>query len=428
MPDMCIESLHIKNVRLFNEVDIQFNRKFNFLAGPNGCGKTSALACISHCFDKKGINYSRFGEDSELWTDIITDKQKMRTGYGKGLLYSVEFDNYRNLIKIDAAKPENRLPDGNNRLIVNPGQTKQIVKTFPYFAGARRDIKYVPITGVVSENITSKAFNMYLKNMTKSIFGDWQPNVKQWIVNRYFMADKDWAAQEKKNWEHLIGNLPKISPFDSDFSYVETRANFEPVFSLYGKKCYLEELSAGYQAVLSLIVGIFEWIEAIMEGESRLAVNARGTVLIDEPDIHLHPEWQFTLRQGLISLFPNLQFIVTTHSPHFLASAGPGEVIIMPKAYTEEKYTLVPRKKAFSGWNTEQILTEIMGVESLEKTEYAKLYDSATEAYTGKNIKKLKEIIASLEAICHPDDPAVAALKTRLAALIVSRSEGGTKQ
>jgi ABC-type multidrug transport system ATPase subunit len=428
MPDMCIEALHIKNVRLFNEVDIQFNHKFNFLAGPNGCGKTSVLACIAHCFDSGGINYSRFGEDSELWADIITEEQKIRTGYGKGLLYSVEFDKYRNAIRVEADKPENRLPDETDRIAVYPGQIKQIVKTFPYFAGAQRDIKYAPIKGVISESITSKTFNTYLKNMTRSIFGDWQPNVKQWIVNRYFMADKDWAAQEKKNWEHLIGNLPKISPFDSDFSYIETKANFEPVFSLYGKKCYLEELSAGYQAVLSLIVGILSWIETIMEDENRLAVNARGTVLIDEPDIHLHPEWQFTLRQGLISLFPNLQFIVTTHSPHFLASAGPDEVIIMPKAYTGEKYTLVPREKEFSGWNTEQILTEIMGVESLEKTEYAKLYENATEAYTSKNIEKLKDSIISLETICHPDDPAVTALKTRLAALIVSRTKGGTEQ
>jgi hypothetical protein len=44
--------------------------------------------------------------------------------------------------------------------------------------------------------------------------------------------------------------------------------------------------------------------------------------LIDEVDIHLHPTWQRNLPQRLRELFPNIQFIVTTHSPFIAAGAG----------------------------------------------------------------------------------------------------------
>ena len=45
-------------------------------------------------------------------------------------------------------------------------------------------------------------------------------NVKQWFINRYFYIDKDWADEEKINWDTLLENLPKIAPKGSDFEYL----------------------------------------------------------------------------------------------------------------------------------------------------------------------------------------------------------------
>ncbi|MGR6008126.1 AAA family ATPase, partial [Bacillus cereus] len=46
--------------------------------------------------------------------------------------------------------------------------------------------------------------------------------------------------------------------------------------------------------------------------------EAIGTVIIDELDVHLHPEWQLTISDSLRRMFPKLQFIITTHSPTLL--------------------------------------------------------------------------------------------------------------
>jgi predicted ATPase len=418
MSDIYIEALHVKNVRLFSELNITFNQRFNFLAGPNGCGKTSVLACISHCFQTSGFEYSRYGKDSEFWVDITKREVNYRVGLSKGAMNENEY-------RMQAIKQWIAPPVLQGRTSLTVLDIKNQLKFSPLFIGARRNISYQQIQGVQREKPFEESLNEYLSNNIRSLYGEWQTNIKQWIINRYFMIDKEWAWQEKQNWEHFTSQLPQIAPFNSNFSYVKTGRDFEPVFSVYGKDCYLEELSAGYQAILSLIIDIFAWIEGAMEGDERIAKNAKGTVLIDEPDVHLHPEWQLTLRNGLSNLFPNLQFIVTTHSPHLLASADAREVIIMPKAYTEDIYNLVPREESFSGWGTDDILREIMGVESLDNRCRSKLVRKALFAVENKSITELKTVIDELKQICHPNDTIVTELTLQLASLQALHEGGG---
>jgi energy-coupling factor transporter ATP-binding protein EcfA2 len=416
MAGIYLESFHVKNIRLFPEVNISFNRRFNILAGPNGCGKTSVLACISHCFDTLNLIYSRFGECSELWVNVILDENIIRVGLGYNEVVSI---NYRSYGSKDIIAPPP--PAGSNFVSISPGDFKIKYKICPLFIGSQRTITYKKITGLVPEKNQSEAFGEYANNSTKSIYGEWHTDIKQWIVNRDFMTAKDWAVQEKKNWTQFIDNLPRIAPFDSQFSYITTERDLEPKFSLYGKECYLEELSAGYQAVLSIIISIISWIEGTREGEQRDIKNAVGVVCIDEPDIHLHPEWQLTLREGLLSIFPNLQFIVTTHSPHLLASAGLDEIIRMPASYTDDIYNLTPDEKAYSGWTTDEILTDVMSVDSLENKDYERLVKEALRKYDEKDIQGLEKCIVDLRRITHPNNEIITVLQTRLASLMVTQ-------
>lgn len=84
-------------------------------------------------------------------------------------------------------------------------------------------------------------------------------------------------------------------------------------------------LSQGYQAVISLVADIIGnvWLEA---GEQVELDDMEGIVLVDEIDLHLHPTWQTEIVAGLRRTFPNMQFIVTTHSPLVLAGCRSEEV------------------------------------------------------------------------------------------------------
>ncbi|MVW87846.1 hypothetical protein EI969_18175 [Pseudomonas sp. PB101] len=417
MQNSYIESLHVMNVRQFGELNVKFNDGFNFISGPNGCGKTSILACISHCFSPNNFEYSRFKGDAEFWTDFTSGHEKFRVGFSVG---AFQGEVYRS----SALRGWNPPPSGDGRKSLEVHNYRERSSNFcPLFLGANRSIKYKQISGMQREPEMAQKLDAYSKSSTRSLHGEHQQDIKQWFVNRYFMIEKEWATEERTNWEHMVSSLPKLGPFDSKFSYVKIGKDMEPIFSIYGEECYLEELSSGFQAVLSIIASIFEWVEGSRpDGERQVAI-ASGTVLIDELDLHLHPEWQFTLRDGLKSIFPNMQFIVTTHSPHLLASAQQGEVIVMPKISGRESYNLEASSKAFSGWNTDQILSEVMGVESLENKLYERLISKAFDLVEVGAIQELEVVVDELMSVSHPSDAIVTVLQAKLAALVAMNND-----
>jgi len=66
-------------------------------------------------------------------------------------------------------------------------------------------------------------------------------------------------------------------------------------------------------------------------GHYRDPLSARGLLLIDEIDLHLHPTWQRKLREFIDDKFPNLQIIGTTHSPLTAQQTGEGELYFLQR-------------------------------------------------------------------------------------------------
>lgn len=409
MANYIINSFYAENFRQFSKISVKFNKNFNFLTGPNGCGKSSVLTGIHHCIHND-YRASRLNEESTFFLEAIMNSDVIFFGLGRGSF--AKNNSYRHISVQNWLRP-NILPNSqkNNLKILLPYENKgQLV---PLFIGTKRYIDYVEISGATREEEQQQAIEQYQRKNLDSK----NSNVKQWFINRYFYIDKDWAFEEKTNWDILINNLPRIAPTGSDFQYLRTERNLEPIFRLYGQECYLEELSAGFQAIFSVIANIIEWVEKINPQGSRNIQEAKGTVLIDELDLHLHPEWQFNIRDGLEALFPNLQFIVTTHSPHLLASAKEGEVIIMNREIGKTEYHFEPSNKRYSGWNTDQILEDVMGVKSLKSKDYERLIDEAFDAYELKDKTMLLSVMEQLKSITHSDDTIVQVLEMKMASL-----------
>lgn len=405
---MYIERLHASDFRLFKQLDIKLNPGFNFIVGSNSSGKTSILRCISMCTYFDSYADTRFKIDTEFWIDFKHNDVNHRTGLGKGWINNE--NDYRQGANLrDWFRP----PTEGKNLILIYELEKKLNSFCPLFIGAYRKLDYSSLVGMTKEPDLNIARRQYRQNSYNYLLNTVTPNVKQWMINRYFILDKDWAIYEKKNWDWLIENMSSLGPNGSNLEFLHIQRELEPKFKVFGNECYLEELSAGFQAILSLIFSIFEWLEQTNEKENMLAKNAVGTVLIDELDAHLHPEWQLTIRNSLRIMFPNLQFIITTHSPHIIASAEKGEVI---KIKGEDGiYNLVPSEKAYSGWSTDQILEDIMDVKSLENKDYKKLFNESMDALDDKNTELISEKIEELEKITHSSDTTVEVLKIKLA-------------
>jgi predicted ATP-binding protein involved in virulence len=86
-------------------------------------------------------------------------------------------------------------------------------------------------------------------------------------------------------------------------------------------------LSDGVRSVLAMVMELaFRCYLLNPHLKDKAAEHTNGIVLIDEIDLHLHPEWQKKIVKELNTAFPSLQFIVTTHAPLVVGSLKNGEI------------------------------------------------------------------------------------------------------
>ena len=147
---------------------------------------------------------------------------------------------------------------------------------------------------------------------------------------------------------------------------------------------------------------IVDWIEGVNEGDAAKIENATGTVLIDEIDAHLHPSWQSTILGSIRELFPNIQFIVTTHSPSVIMSANAGEVIVFNN--NNGIVEIKPDERSFGSWQFNDILSDIMQAPGLDRISIVNKLSEINKAYEQKDIEKYQALLDELSEILNPGD------------------------
>lgn len=130
--------------------------------------------------------------------------------------------------------------------------------------------------------------------------------------------------------DELMPNQISVDRVDSDGLWLVDRKGVQLAWS---------EMSDGYRAALALLTDILRHligaygIEGLTDrdADGRIYVKRSGVVLVDEIDAHLHPEWQREIGFWLKRHFPNIQFLVTTHSPIICQAADPNGLFVLPE-------------------------------------------------------------------------------------------------
>lgn len=102
-----------------------------------------------------------------------------------------------------------------------------------------------------------------------------------------------------------------------------------------GRVSPIEQLSDGYRSLFAMIVDVMKGLLK----DRRDLEYARGVVLIDEIEGHLHPRWKMRVVRALREAFPGVQFILTTHDPLCLRGMEKGEVVVVYRDNSGELHT-----------------------------------------------------------------------------------------
>ncbi|RUP68574.1 hypothetical protein SSPNP10_07500 [Streptomyces sp. NP10] len=136
----------------------------------------------------------------------------------------------------------------------------------------------------------------------------------------------------------------------------------------------LREMSDGFRTVASLILDIvrqlqnaYGTLDAGADDSGRPVVRMPGVVIVDEVDAHLHVTWQRRIGGWLRAHFPQIQFIVTSHSPYICQAADPGGLIRLPGPEEERPPEVVDDAlyhRIVYGSGEDAVLSELFGLES----------------------------------------------------------------
>ena len=173
-----------------------------------------------------------------------------------------------------------------------------------------------------------------------------------------------------------------VSVYEEDGLCLETKDGQNPP---------VEKLPAGYKRIFYMALDI-AYRSYILNGTT----DSEGIVVIDEIDLHLHPALEQVILQCFQETFPNIQFIVSTHSPLVLTDidtvTGRNKVMRMtPACDAPEEW------RNIHGIDYNQMLEENMDV-SKRKPEIQELFDKAWDEVAEKDIQAAKATVAELEA------------------------------
>lgn len=208
------------------------------------------------------------------------------------------------------------------------------------------------------------------------------------------------------------GPLPDrydIRSVDSEGLWVTQRSPRKTSFPL-------REMSDGYRTMAALVLDLIRQIHAAF-GTVRtrpltgrgIALTAPGVVLIDEVETHLHLTWQRQVGPWMRQHFPNIQFIVTTHSPYVCQAADPDGLIRLPGPSELRAPAPVDQElyqRVVFGSGDDAAISQLFGLETLYSDRAqderrrlveleSKLYTEGLTAKEGAEYERLSKILAS---------------------------------
>ena len=388
---MFISHLRLHNIRGFRDardVDLSLTRPdgshagWTVIAGRNGSGKTSLLRAMALAVSGPGVARNLV-PDFEDWVTVGKNEASAEAR----LTYDIGVDRWsgsgrtpkgafsasvRWAIEADAVPPAHRG--------IQPTLTGSGTRNYPargpwqdnptgWFCAA-----YGPFRRLIGGSGDAQRLMLSPGPVARlaSLFHEDASLTEGvgWLIEQHLRSlEKRPGASELKNAAISIladGLLPdgyRVSEVDSDGLWVVNNGHRFP----------LREMSDGYRTVAALVVDLLKQMnesfgDLSFESYSDTPVITRpGVVIIDEVDAHLHVSRQKRIGNWLKLHFPNLQFIVTTHSPYICQAADEGGLIRLPGPDEDEPPRVVTGDlydRIIFGSGDDAVLSELFGLDT----------------------------------------------------------------
>lgn len=359
-----INQLRMINYKRFIDVTLNFDPSITVLSGKNGAGKSTLLSgvrliiswIIARMRNESGVGYYISPSDvnnharsgcviGSMLDGEVVIPSKAKAGLSKDFMFD-----------LGPVKPY--VSSIRNELVHNIDSC--CVPVFAYY-GVKRTVLDIPLR-TRSRDFT--LFDTYDKCL------DGAANFRGFFT--WFRACEDWENQQTVRTQGPVVH-PGLQAFRRAMGqfmpgYEEFMIERHPLAMMLrknGERLNAEQLSDGEKIYLALVGDLCHRLSlANPVGDPLLG---DGIVLVDEADLHLHPQWQSEIVMALRHTFPNIQFIITTHSPHVINSVPTSSLRLI-----DAEGNISPAPYGY-GMPSEIVLGDIMGLSN----DVPKLIDDA---------------------------------------------------
>lgn len=349
---MHIRDIQIRNVRSLRSHRWSFARTkcagWHVVLGDNGSGKSSFLRAIALTL----VGAGRAEGLRQTWNDWLTHGQQ--EGEIRLMLWSATPD-----VVHSANLPADNLYSPGVKLSRKSGDETELADLPP------TDPSRQSLAQALSLDEVSTArewFSTSFGPFRRFTGGSGQVSKLPPLLARHlslfdegiaFTKCLDWLQDLKfRALEHDPegGLLDRLIRFVNESDFLPSGVRIEDVTSrnvmfrdANGVVVPVMDLSDGYRSVLSMTFEIVRQMamtfgpDEVFDPDDPTKVVPEGVVIVDEIDTHLHPTWQSRIGHWFCDHFPNVQFIVSTHSPLVCQSAENGSVYLLPRSGSGDK-------------------------------------------------------------------------------------------
>ena len=376
---MKIKNLHIKEFKGLRDISINFEKNDEpldlvVLAGSNGSGKTRILESILDYFQKI-VNHIE--NENVAGVFFETDERNcLNQGYNPHMLYKIlNYYNDENIVERERKVVEENLKVFP-KIIYVPTETnfQKVEIASPMLV---REYKFLNIvdTGLI------KDVPSYIATRIMEMANE-QENTPMREIR---------AAVFKE-----INEIFEILDLDIKISEISKNVKSIPIFTnSTGDKFDINELSSGEKQLFLRTLAI------------KMLNPENSIILIDEPELSLHPKWQQRIVDVYKKIGKNNQIIIATHSPHILGSVRKENIMLLDKN-NDGKIVVRTGDELYDSYGqpTERILEDIMGLKTTRNQEIFDKLEKIREMvnedkYETDDFKKeygdLKEILGTMD-------------------------------
>lgn len=190
----------------------------------------------------------------------------------------------------------------------------------------------------------------------------------------------EWQSKNPGRYKQVVTLINKLSL--KHIRFTGRIENGEYLFEVGRNLVPFSAMSDGFKAFIGWIGDLLYHVCMGCPSGKRLVDN-KGVVLVDEIDLHIHPEWQQTMIPDLAQALPNLQFIFTSHSPLVVGSLERANIIHVETGINGTTKMLRPDEEIY-GKTADQILrSDMFGLNSTRAPAFRAELDKLAEAATG---------------------------------------------